>query len=124
MSEADHHTEPRRAVVVPAVTSSPSTDREICETLLENSPVRIERIISTGQQSPPDFWYDQDWDEWVTVISGTAVLTVQHNDDRCETHSLGPGDSVYLPAHVRHRVERTDRDPPTIWLAVHIKNGT
>ena len=29
------------------------------------------------------------------------------------------GDHLLIPRHVRHRVERTDPDRETIWLAVH-----
>jgi cupin 2 domain-containing protein len=29
--------------------------------LLRAACVRIERIVSHGQASPPGFWYDQDW---------------------------------------------------------------
>ena len=32
---------------------------------------------------------------------------------------LRPGDHILLGAHVRHRVEWTDADTPTVWLAVH-----
>jgi cupin 2 domain-containing protein len=31
---------------------------------------------------------------------------------------LGPGDSLELPAHCRHRVDATQADPPTVWLAL------
>ena len=30
---------------------------------------------------------------------------------------LAPGDYVLIPPHVRHRVEWTDADEPTVWLA-------
>jgi cupin 2 domain-containing protein len=33
---------------------------------------------------------------------------------------MKPGDWVEIPAHVRHRVESTQADPPTVWLAVHL----
>ena len=32
-------------------------EAETFETLLSQPNVKIERIISTGQSSPPDFWY-------------------------------------------------------------------
>jgi cupin 2 domain-containing protein len=34
---------------------------------------------------------------------------------------LSPGDHVIIPAHVRHRVEWTDAEHPTVWLAVHYR---
>ena len=47
---------------------------EIFESLLDSRTVRIERIISQGQSSPADFWYDQDTNEWVVVLKGSARL--------------------------------------------------
>jgi len=77
---------------------------------------RIERIVSTGQASPPGFWYDQDGSEWVVVLQGAARLAIEGES---AARALGPGDYVELEAHVRHRVEWTDPDRPTVWLAVH-----
>lgn len=42
--------------------------------VLNNDSIRIERIISFGQQSPPDFWYDQDENEWIMLLKGKAKL--------------------------------------------------
>jgi cupin 2 domain-containing protein len=39
-------------------------DVEETAVLAELPSARIERIVSTGQASPPGFWYDQDWTEW------------------------------------------------------------
>ena len=80
--------------------------------------LRIERIISTGQASPPGFWYDQDWNEWVMVLSGSAGLLFE---GEAEPRVLGPGNFVNIPAHARHRVEWTDPAQPTVWLAVHYR---
>ena len=44
------------------------------EELLSRSGVRVERIVSTGQASPPGFWYDQDLGEWVVLLSGAAEI--------------------------------------------------
>ena len=33
--------------------------------------------------------------------------------------TLKRGDYLHIPAHARHRVEWTDQDGPTIWIAVH-----
>ena len=81
--------------------------------LLTRPGLRIERIVSTGQISPD--WYDQEEDEWVLLIEGSAHLLVEGEDELV----LGPGDHLLIAAHVRHRVTRTDPDRPTIWLAVH-----
>ena len=89
---------------------------ELIEALVSAPGLRIERIVSTGQASPPGFWYDQDWAEWVLVLSGAAGLAFE---GEAAPHTLGPGDCVLIPAHARHRVAWTDADQPTVWLAVH-----
>ena len=35
---------------------------------------RVERIVSHGHRSPDGFWYDQPEHEWVTVVTGGAIL--------------------------------------------------
>ncbi len=87
---------------------------ELVQTLLVSSHLRIERIISHGHASPEGFWYDQPEAEWVLLVSGAAQLRL---GDQC-IH-LQPGDYLEIPAGVRHRVDWTTPDEPTIWLAVH-----
>lgn len=84
--------------------------------LLATPHVTIERIVSTGQASPPGFWYDQDRDEWVIMLTGAATLRFA---DEPEPRRLSPGDYLHIAAHRRHRIESTDAEHPTIWLAVH-----
>ncbi len=91
--------------------------RERIECLLDRPGLRVERIVSTGQASPPGFWYDQAEHEWVVVLQGAAKLTVDLPKGP-QTVSLRPGDSLELPARRRHRVEATCADPPTLWLAL------
>jgi cupin 2 domain-containing protein len=93
-------------------------DKEETAVLVALPGVRIERIVSTGQASPPGFWYDQDWTEWVVVLAGSAGLLIEGED---APRILAPGDYLEIPPHVRHRVEWTDPDRPTIWLAVHAR---
>lgn len=84
--------------------------------LLTTPNVRIERIISRGQASPPGFWYDQDWAEWVVVLAGSAGLLLEGD---AVPIRLASGDHLHIPAHHRHRVEWTDPEHATVWLAVH-----
>lgn len=88
---------------------------EVVTPLLRAAHVRLERIVSTGQASPPGFWYDQDEGEWVVVLSGAARLLIE---GETEPRLLKTGDFIDLPAHTRHRVEWTDPAVPTVWLAV------
>ena len=89
--------------------------------LLETPGVRIARIVSHAHASPPDFWYDQNEAEWVMIVSGSAGLWI---DGEPTVRRLGPGDYVLIPAHVRHRVEWTAADQPTVWLAVHLQEDS
>jgi len=92
---------------------------EVITELVSRPGVRIERIVSTGQASPPDFWYDQTWAEWVLVVSGSA--SVQFADEIAPRH-MGAGDFLLIPPHRRHRVAWTDPNQPTVWLAVHFND--
>jgi len=88
---------------------------EVLETLAEEGAVRIERIVSRGQVSPPGFWYDQNQHEWVILLRGAARIEFE---GRTEALELWPGDYVNIPRRVRHRVTWTDPDETTVWLAV------
>lgn len=89
---------------------------ERLETLLARPGLRIERIVSTGQASPPGFWYEQVDAEWVVLLAGEALLSFE---DESEAHRLHAGDWLYIAPHRRHRVESTATDAPTVWLAIH-----
>jgi cupin 2 domain-containing protein len=91
-------------------------DKEETAVLAALPGVRIERIASTGQASPPGFWYDQAWTEWVILLAGSAGLLIEGED---APRILAPGDYLEIPPHARHRVEWTAVDRPTVWLAVH-----
>lgn len=88
---------------------------EMVESLCRAEHVRIERIVSRGHVSPPGFWYDQDQNEFVLLVSGRARLAFA---DGTPPVDLGPGDWLDLPAHRKHRVEWTNPEMDTIWLAV------
>jgi len=90
-------------------------EAEIFDVLLSAPGIKIERILSTGQASPPGFWYCQDENEWVVVLRGSAGVKFEAED---EVRVLHAGDVVHIPAQCRHRVEWTDPEEPTVWLAV------
>ncbi len=92
-------------------------DNEEAAVLAELPGARIERIVSTGQASPPGFWYDQDWTEWFVVLSGSAGVRIE---GEAGARVLAPGSWLEIPPHIRHRVDWTDADEPTVWLAVHV----
>jgi cupin 2 domain-containing protein len=91
---------------------------ELVETLVASDRLKIERIASRGHASPGGFWYDQDENEFVVVLQGSAGLRMEGEDT---PRTMNPGDYVVIPAHVRHRVEWTDPHGATVWLAVHYR---
>jgi cupin 2 domain-containing protein len=88
---------------------------EVFTELLSRPGARIERIVSHGQYTPVDTPFNQDHDEWVLLLRGSASLWVDGDDE----HDLHPGDHILIPARRTHRVTRTAKDEPTVWLAVH-----
>jgi cupin 2 domain-containing protein len=91
---------------------------EVVERILERPGLRILRIRSHGEASPPGFWYDEAEGEWVALLKGAARLRFE---DEKEPRTLLPGDFVAIAPHRRHRVEWTDPQEPTIWLAVYYR---
>jgi len=89
---------------------------EVFDTILASDGCEIERIVSTGHRSPPGYWYDQERNEWVMVLKGSAALKFENSKKIVE---MIPGDYVLIPAHCKHRVEWTDPEVETIWLAVY-----
>ncbi len=89
---------------------------EIFNTIIQTKNITIERIISKNHASPKDFWYDQEKNEWVMVLKGHAKLKFLENGEIVE---MNAGDYINIPAHCKHRVEWTDPNTETIWLAVH-----
>ena len=98
--------------------SAANIGEEAFSEILARPGLKIERIISQGQISPPGFWYDQAWNEWVIVLKGSATLQFEQEPD---ARSLGVGDYVFIPARKRHRVAWTEPQLPTVWLAVHFE---
>lgn len=88
---------------------------EVFQALLRRPGCRIERIVSYGQVTPVDRPYVQAHEEWVLLLAGRAIVSVEGVEKR-----LLPGDHLLIPAHAVHRVTFTDPDNPTIWLALHL----
>ena len=93
-----------------------STPEELIDIISNTDQVRIERIVSRGHASPSGFWYDQDKNETVFLLKGSARLLFEGKD---ETIMMHPGDYLNIPPHTRHRVQWTDPDQETVWLAIH-----
>ena len=85
---------------------------ELFQTVLDNDRVLIERVVSTGQVTPSEEWYDQERDEWLIVLQGEGELSYEDGN----RIRLTTGDYLFIPAHQKHRVEYTSSEPPCIWL--------
>lgn len=95
--------------------SALTTDEEVFETIVSSKNILIERIISTGRKTADGTWYDQKKDEWVVLLQGEAELSFENG----RKINMRSGDYIFLPAHEKHRVEKTSSAAPCIWLAVH-----
>lgn len=91
---------------------------ETFEDLLCRENLRIERIVSHGQTSPEQGWYDQEEHEWVLVLKGAGELTFENGS----VQRLEAGDHIDIPARTKHKVSWTDPNQETIWLAVFYTN--
>jgi cupin 2 domain-containing protein len=91
---------------------------ELFQTILQTPDFRVERIVSRGHGSPERFWYDQDENEWVILLKGSAGFRFKDQDD---VLVLNSGDYLHINKHRKHRVEWTDSQQETIWLAVYYK---
>jgi len=89
---------------------------ELFENILEQGSFTLERIVSRAHATPAGEWYDQEKNEWVILLKGSAGLLIDGSDDLIV---LAPGDYLFLPAHLKHRVEWTAPGMETIWLALH-----
>ena len=81
--------------------------------IFKNETIKIEKIVSNGQKSPENFWYEQEKSEFVLVLEGFAILEFE---DRVV--ELKRGDCLNIEAMEKHRVKYTSLDEPTIWFAV------
>lgn len=91
-------------------------DGEVFTDLLARPGVRIERIVSQGQATPPDAPLVQGWDEWVLLVDGAAELGIGD----APPVRMRPGDYRWIGAGEPHWVTWTPDDRPTVWLAVHL----
>ncbi|SRR3712207_5290244 len=88
-------------------------ENEKIEEISSGNSFRIERILSNGQTSAD--WYDQGKEEFVCLLQGEAKLEYENG----EILSLQKGDSLFIPAHQKHKVIYTSEY--CIWLCVFEK---
>lgn len=81
--------------------------------IFKNEKIKIEKIVSNGQISPENFWYEQEQNEFVLVLEGYAILEFENREVE-----LKKGDCLNIKAMEKHRVKFTSLDEPTVWFAV------
>ena len=81
--------------------------------IFKNETIKIEKIVSNGQISPENFWYEQEKSEFILLLEGFAIL--EFEDKQVE---LVKGDCLNIEAFQKHRVKFTSLEKPTIWFAV------
>ena len=81
--------------------------------IFKNETIKIEKIVSNGQKSPENFWYEQEKSEFVLLLEGFAI--VEFEDFEME---LKKGDCLNIGVMEKHRVKFTSLDEPTVWFAV------
>ncbi|MGA2298938.1 MAG: cupin domain-containing protein [FCB group bacterium] len=90
--------------------------QEIFHDIIKNNNFKLEKIISTGQSTPAGQWLEEAQNEWVILLKGSAELLFENNMQKIK---LKPGDYLFIPSYTKHRVETTDKEKETIWLALH-----
>ena len=81
--------------------------------IFKNETIKIEKIVSNGQISPENFWYEQKKSEFILLLEGFAILEFENREVE-----LKKGDCINIKAMEKHRVKFTILDEPTIWFAV------
>jgi len=95
----------------------PLGEDELFEPLFKGRSVSGERIISNGQVTQPEKWYNSEANEFVVLQQGKATLEFENG----KFIHLKAGDYLQISAHEKHRVIYTSKQPPCIWLAIHFE---
>ena len=81
--------------------------------IFKNETIKVEKIVSNGQTSPENFWYEQEKSEFVLLLEGFAILEFENREEE-----LKKGDCLNIQAYEKHRVKFTSLYEPTVWFAV------
>lgn len=81
--------------------------------IFKNETIKVEKIVSNGQKSPENFWYEQEKSEFILLLEGFAILEFENREAE-----LKKGDCLNIKAMEKHRVKFTSLDESTIWFAV------
>ena len=115
-----------------------SITEEIIEIMYQNPHCKVERIISNGQITTENEWYDQDQEEWIILVQGEATILIEKlqeessdkcnilncniKEESCDKVHMVKGDTLLIKSHQKHRVIYTSQNPLCIWLCVFVDN--
>lgn len=85
---------------------------ELVDILVEEKHVLVERIVSAGESTD---WQASSKAEYVILVQGTSTIAFPNGDEVV----LQSGDTLLIPAGVKHCVKETSADPMCIWICVH-----
>ncbi|WP_026802764.1 cupin [Aliarcobacter lanthieri] len=88
-------------------------NEELFSEIFKDDKIKIEKIVSNGQKSPENFWYEQEQNEYILLLEGFAILEFEDFEVK-----LQKGDCLNIKSMQKHRVKFTSLDEPTIWFAV------
>ena len=94
----------------------PPIGTESESTLISRENWCLHLILSNAFQTPKGEWLVQEETEWGLLLRGSAELRFEDPEERVD---LSVGDPVLIDSNRPHRVERTDPDPGTLWLALY-----
>lgn len=89
---------------------------EVFQDIINNDNIRIERIVSFGPESNDGKWYEQDENEWVIILKGSAKIIFEE-----KSLILNSGDYLLIESGCKHKVEILEKHKETVWLAVFFR---
>ena len=90
---------------------------EVFQELVTSSKFRVERILTSKENQFDRSWYDQDDNEFVILLQGSAKLEFSNN----KIIELIKGDYLFINCHDKHRLLEVSSKEDTIWLAFFIE---
>jgi mannose-6-phosphate isomerase-like protein (cupin superfamily) len=68
----------------------------------------VGKIITIEAGKRLSFQYHEQKDEWIHVLSGRLLLTLEDDAGAIQDHELGPGEGAHVPTGRRHRYAGID----------------
>ena len=99
--------------------SQANLERESVKELISRGKIiRLESVVSPRSNTPSEV-YDQNEDEFVILLKGSAELKFYDGRTSPRNVSMRRGNYVNIPAHLKHSVVKTKKG--TVWLALFYK---